>query len=113
MLTSERSHKMEISIFAKKRQSKDGRTFYVYLSTLTKKDGSELPCSVKFNKDITPPKPEDCPCNIIVDKEHCNLSHKNILNPETGYVMETHTLWVNQYAAGSEYVDHSMDDFED
>ena len=104
---------MEISIYAKKRQTKDGRTFYVYLSTLRKKDGSEIPCSVKFNKDLTPPKPETCPCNIIVDKEHCNLSSKKFFREETGEILETHTLWVNQYAAGGEFVDHSMDDIED
>lgn len=104
---------MEISIFAKKRQTAEGRTFYTYLSTLTKKDGTEIPCSVKFNKDIQPPRPEECPCNIIVNKEHCNLSTKKIFRESTGEVLEAHTLWVNQYAAGGEWVDHSMDDIED
>ena len=104
---------MEISIYAKKRQTRDGRTFYVYLSTLTKKDGTEIPVAVKFNKDLTPPKPESCPCNIILDKEHCNLSKRNFFRQETGEIVESHTLWVNQYAAGSEFVDHSMDDIED
>lgn len=104
---------MEISIFAKKRRTKDGREFFSYLSTLRKKDGDTIPVSVKFNKEIQPPKPEKCPCNIIVDKDNCNLSSKKYFREETGEVLETHTLWVSQYAAGSEFIDHSMDDFED
>ena len=105
---------MEISIFAKKRQTKDGRTFYTYLSTLTKKDGTEIPCSVKFNQETAPaPKPENCPCNIIVDKENCNLSSKKYFRESTGEILDTHTLWINQYAAGGEWIDHSMDEFED
>lgn len=104
---------MEISIFAKRRRTKDGREFFAYLSSLRKKDGDTIPVSVKFNKEIQPPKPESCPCNIIVDKENCNLSSKKFFREETGEILETHTLWVNQYAAGSEFVDHSMDDIED
>ena len=51
--------------------------------------------------------------NIIVDKEHCNVSKRRYLNESTGEVLDAFTLWVNQYAAGGEYVDHSMDEFED
>lgn len=104
---------MEISIFAKNRKTREGRSFTVYLSSLTKKDGTQVPCSVKFNATCQPPKPESCPLNIIVDKEHCNVSKRRYLNESTGEIMESYTLWVNQYAAGGEYVDHSMDEFED
>ena len=33
---------MELAIFAKKRTGKDGKGFYSYLSTLTKKTGEKL-----------------------------------------------------------------------
>ena len=104
---------MELSIFAKNRKTREGRSFVVYLSTLTKKDGTQVPCSVKFTQECQPPKPELCPMNIIVDKEHANVSKRRYLNESTGEVLDSYTLWVNQYAAGGEYVDHSMDEFED
>ena len=104
---------MEISIFAKNRKTKDGRSFTVYLSTLTKKDGTTFPCSVIFNQSCTRPKPESCPMNIIVDKEHCNVSKRRYLDESTGEILHAYTLWVSQFAAGGEYVDHSMDEFED
>ena len=51
--------------------------------------------------------------NIIVDHEHCNISKRHYLNEATGEIVDAHTLWVSQYAAGTEYVDHSMDEYED
>lgn len=104
---------MEISIFAKERRSREGRAFHTFFATLTKKDGTEVPVSVKFRKECGEPDAAKCPQNIIVDKEHCNLSRKRFLNESTGELVETNTLWVSQWAGGSEYVDHSMDDFED
>ena len=104
---------MEIGIYAKKRQTRDGRTFYIYLTKLTKKDGEEINARVKFNEAAPGPKPEACPCNIIVDKANCNFNHKRVLDKSTGEVYEQNTLWVNQWAAGSEWVDTSMDEFED
>ena len=41
---------MELTIFAKKRQSNDGRPFFTYLSTLTRKDGEEIKVQVKFRQ---------------------------------------------------------------
>lgn len=104
---------MEISIFAKERRTREGRSFHTYFTTLTKKDGSQLVAAVKFRRECGEPDPAACPQNIIVDKEHCNLSRKNFLNESTGELVQTNTLWVSQWAGGSEYVDHSMDDFED
>ena len=104
---------MEIAIFAKQRKTKEGRSFVVYLSSLKKKTGEQIPCSVKFNQSCTAPDPAKCPMNIIVDHEHCNISKRHYLNEATGEIVDAHTLWVSQYAGGSEYVDHSMDEFED
>ena len=104
---------MEISIFAKRKQTKEGRVFHTYLSTLTKKDGSAIPCVVRFQKGAEP-KPELCPVNILVDKKDCNLSAKKYFREETGEFFDAYTLWVNAYKISENpYVDHSMDDIED
>lgn len=102
---------MEITIFAKKRQTADGKkTFYNYLSTLTKKDGSTLRCAVKFRESAGNPKPEDCPLNIVIDKKDANLSPKELVT-ETGEIYTVYTLWVSAWKPGKTYVDHSLDDF--
>ena len=105
---------MEIAIFAKKRQTKDGRSFYSYLTTLTRKGGEQVTCSAKFCEAFPGPKPESCPINIIVDKADCNFTSKRVLNQATGEVFESNTIWINKWAASpNEWEDHSMDDFED
>ena len=105
---------MELAIFAKKRQTRDGRTFYTYLTTLTKKDGEEVTCSAKFSEAFPAPKPETCPINIIVDKADCNFRAKRLINEATGEVFMSNTLWINKWAASpNEWEDHSMDDFEE
>lgn len=101
---------MEITIFAKRRKSNDGRAFVTYLSTLTKKGGEKLTCSVKF-KD-TEPKPDDCPLNIVVDKGAANLSSRTYTDAKTGEIATAWTLWVGAWTQGGEYVDHSLDEFE-
>ena len=103
---------MEITIFAKKRLNKEGKTFVTYLTTLTKKNGEKITASVKFRDTCTMPKPEDCPMNIIVDKQDANLSHKTYTNHNTGEVSLGHTLWVSNWNEGSAYIDTSLDDFE-
>ena len=103
---------MELTIYAKKRQTLDGKkTFFNYLTTLTKKDGSELKCAVKFRESCGNPKPEECPKNILVDKKDANLTHKE-LTLETGEVYTVYTLWVSAWKPGKAYVDHSLDDFD-
>lgn len=101
---------MEITVFAKKRTTSEGKTFYTYLSKLTKKDGSDIMTAVKFREEAGKPKPEACPCNIIVEKNDCNLSVKHIISPETGEQIDSYSLWVSAWNPGSEYVDHSLDD---
>lgn len=111
---------MEITLFSKKRTTKEGKIFYNFLSTLTKKDGTQLVCTVKFRDEAGTPKPENCPMNILVDKSNCNLSTRKftrqVTDPETGELSsekgESYTLWVSSWLPGGPYVDHSMDDFE-
>lgn len=103
---------MEISVFAKKRTTKEGKTFYSYLSRLTKKDGEELPVTVKFREETCKAVPAtDCPCNIVVDKAASSLS-KSKYETEDGATAFSYTLWVGAWEYGGEYVDHSLDDFE-
>lgn len=101
----------EITIFAKKRQSKDGKkTFTSYLTTLTKKDGTTETMGVKFREEAGEPK--ECPCNIIVNKDDANISKRTYIREDTGEAAEAKTLWVTAWKKGSAYVDHSLDDYE-
>ena len=113
---------MKLNIFGKKGTSKDGRAFPIYLSTLTKKDGSEIKVSVKFRQDAKQPELSECPCIIEVDKKNANLTVKDIKDPETGEylydeasgeVKTSKTLWVSAWKMVGPYVDHSLDDFEE
>lgn len=102
----------EITIFAKKRTTKDGKkSFYSYLTTLENKAGESVTMSVKFPEDVKAPDPASCPCNIIVEKEDCNISKKTFTREDTGEDAVSNTLWIKNYVPGSEYVDHSTDDY--
>lgn len=104
---------MEFTVFAKKRQSKDGRQFYTYITTLVKKGGEAITTAVKFREAAGQPDPKDCPMNIIVDKKNCNFTQKLLQNEETGQTITSNTLWVTEWTKSkTAYVDHSMDDFE-
>lgn len=110
---------MEITLYAKKRTTREGKVFYNFLSTLTKKDGSTQVCTVKFRDDTTVPKPEACPMNILITKDACNLSvrkfSRQVVDDTTGEISseqgEAYTLWVSNWVPGSKFVDHSMDDY--
>ena len=103
---------MEITIFAKKRTTADGRkTFFSFLTTLTRKDGTPCTCAVKFTAPCEAPDPIDCPMNILVEKDACNMSQEDYTDKTTGETRKSYKLWVREYRAGSPYVDHSMDDF--
>lgn len=103
---------MQITIFAKRRQTKEGKTFYNYLASLTNKEGNEIPCQVKFRDGAGQPKPELCPMNIIFDKKSANFSTKEYTDPTTAEVRKSNVLWVSKWEQGSDYVDHSLDDFD-
>lgn len=104
---------MTITVFAKKRTTKDGKkTFYSYLSALKKIDGTEQTVSVKFREECGEPDPKTCPCNIIVERKDCNLSTADFVNEETGEIGQSFTLWVTAWKQGEVYVDHSLDDYD-
>lgn len=101
---------MEITVFAKRRTSKEGKTFYQYLTTLTKKDGTTETMRVCF-RNVDAPKPETCPRNIIVERDNSNIAVRHYNDPSTGEIKANRTLWVSAWEPGSEYVDHSLDDY--
>ena len=104
---------MEITIYAKKRQSSDGKSFYAYLTRMTRKDGTVDTMGVKFRDDCGAPKGESCPCNIIINRGDANVTKGEYVREDTGDVIETRTLWVQHWERGSEYVDTSLDEYMD
>lgn len=102
---------MEITVFSKKRTTKEGKKFFSYLTTITDKNGEAFTCSVKFRESCGQPRGESCPVNIVVEKKACNLASKEILLDD-GRTVVSRTLWISEWKAGSEYVDHSLDDFD-
>ena len=103
---------MEITIFAKKRTSNDGKTFYSYLTTLIRKDGSDQTVSVRFREEAGKPKPENCPMNIVIDKGDANISKKKYVREDTGEEAFSYNLWVTAWKEGTPYVDTSLDEFD-
>lgn len=104
---------MKVTVFEKTINLKDGRTFKSYRTRLTKKDGSGVYCGVMFPKDDTP-KTEEFPLVIAFDKKDANISQRKSIKEETGEVFVNNTLWLKKFVrTGEEYVDHSLDEFED
>lgn len=103
---------MEFAVFAKRAQTKEGKVFYNYLTTLTNKNtGEDVVVRVKFRDNCGAPKPESCPRNIIVDKRNANMTTKEI-NKDDGTSILTRTMWVSAWDDGAPYVDHSMDEYD-
>ena len=100
---------MNIVVFSKKRTGADNRPFTTYLTRLKWKDGTERSVTLKFK--CTPPK--ETPCNIIVAKQDCNLQTRHFVSKTDGSLQDGYTLFVEQFALGEPYVDHSTDDLED
>ena len=103
---------MEITIYAKKRRTTEGKSFFSYLSTLTRKDGTKQTVSVRFRDDCGNPKPEKCPMNIKFDKDNANMTTREFTREDTGEAGTSYTLWVSKWEPGALFVDHSLDDFE-
>lgn len=101
-----------ITIFSKKRTTKDGKDFNTFITRLTKKDGSNIVVSVMFPDDAKP-NYKECPLNIDIEKGNMNLSTKTITDETTGKIIESRTLWVKAWVKSkTPYVDKSLDDFD-
>ncbi len=117
------SKTLTLTIFAKTRKIKDGCEFKTYVTTLP--DGEKV--KVKFQNACG--EPRNCPCNIDLAQNGCNLSTENYVrtvvdnkvDPTTGEVNGTETveekaevkvLWISAWAySAEEYRDTSMDEF--
>lgn len=105
---------MKIAIFAKEKQSHDGRKFTAYTARLTRKStGEEFAVSVKFRESCGSPTKDECPCYIEAPKEACNLAKREYVDTVTGEVKEAFTLWVTSWTPAGEFIDNSMDDIAD
>lgn len=102
---------MEITIFAKKRMNKDGKAFTNYVTTLTRTDGTTQTMQVKFREDCGSPKAEDCPMNIVFNREDGNVAKRRYTRDDTGELCTAYTLWLKSWARGAAYEDHSLDEF--
>ena len=106
---------MLLNVFAKKRTGRDGKVFYNFLSTLTKKDGEQESVQLKFREDAGLPNASKCPMTIEVDKSKANLTKKMVTVEKNGeeQEIEQRILWISEYVYKGDYVDHSLDDYED
>lgn len=106
---------MNITVFGKKRTTKEGKPFMTYFTKLEKKDGSEITAQVKFTEEAGNPK--TVPCNLVIDKKNANYVEKTekYIDAETQQEKETirKTLWVSAWKEGKPYVDTSLDAFVD
>lgn len=102
---------MKLTIFSKSMKSKEDRKFKVYLTRLRNKNGEEVSVRVAWAEGVV--IPAQFPCIILVDKKDANLSTRTYKS-EDGSTGTSHTLWVNAYTPTTEeYVDHSLDEYED
>lgn len=105
---------MKITLFSRRAKTSDGRVFCVFVSSLTKNDGTSQYVTVRYsgkdkNKEFDSAK---CPYIIEFDKEDGNLSSKSFEDKKTGEKRKNFTLWIKDYKESDEvYVDHSLDDF--
>lgn len=103
---------MEITIYAKKFTGEGNKSFYRYLTTLTRKDGGKQTMAVKFREDCGNPKAEKCPMNIVVDKKDANVATKEFTREDSGETGISYTLWVSKWSEGKPFVDTSLDEFD-
>lgn len=106
---------MKINVFKKKVTPKNGnKQFIKYVTTMVKKDGTNVYCDVSFGEGVDIPK--EFPCVVVFDRTKANLSAKkrDYTDKETGEIKEytRRTLWINEIQAVENYIDHSLDDFE-
>jgi hypothetical protein len=97
---------LELTIFSKKRATKDGKKkFFTYFTTMP---GRESAIKVKFREECGAP---DCPANIILHKGDCNMSKEKFTDGVTGELKTIDVLWVSAYSDGKPYEDKSMEEW--
>ena len=109
---------MKVTIFAQKKETKEGKKFYTYLAKINKKDGSVDTLEAKFREECGAPDPTKCPLIIEVDKSSgSNISEKKEkYTDEVGEEKEVtrRRFWIAAWSESDEkYFDTSLDEYED
>lgn len=109
---------MKITIYKKTRTTKptDGsrpKTFNVYITKLTRKNGETITATVKPTEEL---KSEFDRMTIFpfvaeFQKKNANLDTRIGTNKDGDFI-EFHTLWLKKVDNYEEFVDNSLDDFE-
>lgn len=100
------SKKLTITVFSKQRTARDGKKFKTYFASLRE---GEPAVKVKFREECGAP---DCPANIDLEQNWCNMSAEKYTDVVTGEVKEARVLWISNWTASAEaYRDTSMDDY--
>lgn len=105
---------MLITIYAKKRTTREGKSFYSFLTKLVKKGtGETITAQVKFRESCGTPDGKLCPCNLEINKKTANFASKEMTDNDTGLIFTSNTLWVSDWQYSEiPFADTSMDDFE-
>ncbi len=104
---------MKVSVFARKKTSREGRDFTAYTAKLTRKDGEVITASVRFRQECGAPAAADCPCNIEFEKKDANLVTETYTREDTGEDATAYKLWISAWKMSKDvYRDDSLDDFE-
>ena len=94
---------MDITIFSKKTESKDGRKYNRHFTRI-----GDTFYDVRFVADRGCKEPASCPCNITVQPGEISVK-KRVLT-EGKHAGETFmTIYVYKYADGNPFVDTSAD----
>ena len=94
---------MEITIFSKKTESKDGRKYNRHFARI-----NDEFYDVRFVADKGCNEPAKCPCNIVVQPGEVSVKVRKLT--EGNHAGETFkTLYVYKYTEGTPFVDTSAD----
>ena len=104
---------MKATIFSKRIKMQNGKSFYINVTSLEKKDGTKQYMKVMYsgkdkNKNFDN---EVCPLIIEFDRSNANVSTQTFTD-RNGEIRKSYTLWIKDYTVSDEvFVDHSLDDF--
>lgn len=104
---------MNLTIFAKNKETKDGKKFVEYSTHIQRRDGTEQFAIVKFTRGTSVPRQEDCPLNVIINKEDASLAKKAWVSADGEKHGMNYTLWVDEWTPDTEnpFRDTSLDEY--
>ena len=109
---------MKITIYRKTRTTKptDGsrpKTYNVYITKLTKKNGETITATVKPIEGIKSEFDRITSFPLVVEfqEKNANLDTRTGLNKDGDFI-EYHSLWLKKVDAYEEFIDTSLDVFE-